>query len=43
MNSGDCDCGTCCNACGHRDDCLTAILTTDQQDDGYDHDAYTLR
>jgi len=40
MNSGDCDCGTCCNACGHTDDCLSVILTRDN--DTYNRDAYQI-
>lgn len=40
--TSDCDCGACCNTCGHTDDCLTVILATNYEDDGYDHDAYTL-
>lgn len=27
----DCDCGTCCDACGHYDDCLSRILTRKEE------------
>jgi hypothetical protein len=28
----DCDCGTCCNACGHLDGCIRWELTGDEPD-----------
>lgn len=29
----DCDCGTCCDPCGHLDDCIRWELTGETPDD----------
>lgn len=28
----DCNCGTCCDRCGHTDDCIRWALTGEQPD-----------
>jgi hypothetical protein len=30
-----CDCGTCCNGCGHDDNCMTNEAETDDPSDHY--------
>lgn len=44
-----CDCGACCDACGHDADCTSVDITDDITPStadcnapDYDHDAYTL-
>ena len=32
-----CDCGTCCHACGHYDDCMSLQAPPDDPADDYRH------
>lgn len=39
----DCDCGACCDTCGHDETCWRSIYTADTTpDDCFNEDAYDL-
>lgn len=37
-----CDCGSCCDTCGHTNDCAVWMIRTEDAYDDYDRDAHTL-